>query len=143
MSKIDEIYSNELNIKITPDNNKLKQKEVNKRKPKSMKYNDKVEIKQEKITNKTKHNYNIKDTVKRPIRIDNSNNIFYINYKGESKTVRIKPGSYNLTEITLSIKNKVNEEFGIGKVKLKLTGSISDGLIYAEDSKTNQFLVDN
>jgi hypothetical protein len=142
MSRIDEIYSNKLNIKITPDNNDLKQKEVNKRKQKPRKYNDKIEIKKEKISNKTNQNYKVKDAVKRPIRIDNSNNIFFINYKGENKTVRIKPGSYNLTEISLSIQQKVNEEFGIGKVKLKLTGSISDGLIYAEDSKTNKFLID-
>jgi len=143
MSRIDEIYSNELNIKRTPEFDKLKQKIIKKRKQKSTKYNDKVEIKQDKANNKIKENYKVTDAVKRPIRIDNSNNIFFINYKGENKTVRIKPGSYNLTEISLSIQQKVNEEFGIGKVKLKLTGSISDGLIYAEESKTNKFLIDN
>ena len=142
MSRIDEIYSNKLNIKITPDKNGLKQKKVNKQKSKSNKYNDKIEINKEKRNDKTNQNYKIKDAVKRPIRIDNSNNIFFINYKGENKTVRIKPGSYNLTEISLSIQQKVNEEFGIGKVKLKMNGSISDGLIYAEESKTNKFLID-
>ena len=142
MSRIDEIYSNELNIKRTPEYEKIKQRETNKIKQKRSKYNDKLEIKKEKISNKKNQNYKVKDAVKRPIRIDNSNNIFFINYKGENKTVRIKPGSYNLTEISLSIQQKVNEEFGIGKVKLKLTGSISDGLIYAEESKTNKFLID-
>ncbi|MDZ7672949.1 MAG: hypothetical protein U5K53_08995 [Halanaerobiales bacterium] len=142
MSGIDEIYSNKLNIKITPEDNYLKQKKINKSIKKLKEYDDKIEIKKERMNNKVNQNYKIKDAVKRPIRIDNSNNIFFINYKNENKTVKIKPGSYNLTEISLSIQQKVNEEFGIGKVKLKLTGSISDGLIYAEESKSNKILID-
>ncbi len=138
MSKITEIYSKKLNINIAPNEKHAK----NKVKKSKVHIKDKVEIKQKETNKKVSSNYNIKDGVKRPIRIDNSNNIFYINYKGENKTVQIKPGSYNLTEISLSIQKKVNEEFGIGKVKLKLTGSISDGLIYAEESKNNQFLID-
>lgn len=73
------------------------------------------------------------DAVKRPIKIDNSNNTFFINHNNENKTVKIKAGEYNLTELSLSIQKKVNEKFGIGKVKLELTASASDRLIYAED----------
>lgn len=91
------------------------------------------------IKNNYKKGYKKREAIKRPIKIDNSNNMFFINYKGENKTVKIKPGNYTLTEISLSIQKKVNENFGIGKVKLKLTGSISDGFIHAEEDKTNKF----
>ena len=57
-----------------------------------------------------------KDAVKRPIKINNSNNIFFINHNDRNKAVKIDPGEYNLTEIQSAIQQQVNEEFGIGKV---------------------------
>ena len=108
--------------------------------------NDKIEINSINNENEEKKkinkNYNKPDPVKRPIKIDNNNNIFFINYKGENKTIKIKPGNYTLTEISVSIKEKINESFGMGKVKLKMTGSISDGLIHAEENETNKFLIE-
>jgi len=73
------------------------------------------------------------DPVKRPIRVDESNNIFYINHNGKNETVKVEPGEYNLTELSNEIQRKVNESFGIGKVKVELTGSGSDRLLMAED----------
>ena len=73
------------------------------------------------------------DPVKRPIKIDDSNNIFYINHNGKNETVKVEPGEYNLTELSNEIQRKVNESFGIGKVKVELTGSGSDRLLMAED----------
>ena len=75
------------------------------------------------------------DPVKRPIRVDESNNIFYINHNGENETVKVEPGEYNLTELSGEIQTKVNEEFGINKVKVDLTGSGSDRLLMAEDKR--------
>jgi len=73
------------------------------------------------------------DPIKRPIRVDESNNIFYINHNGENETVKVEPGEYNLTELSGEIQQKVNETFGIGKVTVELTGSGSDRVIRAED----------
>ena len=73
------------------------------------------------------------DPIKRPIRVDDSNNIFYINYNGENRTVKVEPGEYNLTELSSEIQTRVNEEFGINEVRVELTGSGSDRLIRAED----------
>lgn len=80
------------------------------------------------------------DAVKRPIKINNSNNIFFINHNNRNKAIKIDPGEYNLTEIQAAIHEQVNEEFGIGKVSLKITASGRDRFIYAEDkrSKDNQ-----
>jgi hypothetical protein len=47
--------------------------------------------------------------------------------------VKVDPGEYNLTELSREIQRKVNETFGIGKVKVDLTGSGSDRLLMAED----------
>ena len=76
-----------------------------------------------------------KDAVKRPIKINNSNNIFFINHNNRNRAVKIDPGEYNLTEIQAAIQQQVNEEFGIGKVSVKMTASGSDRFIYAEDKK--------
>lgn len=121
------------------ENSKPKKDNINNKKDKVLIKNKGENNKQENSINK---NYNIKDGVKRPIKIDNSNNIFFINYKGENETIKIKPGQYNLTEISLSIQEKIYESFGIGKVKLKITGSLSDGFIHAEEDKTNKFLIE-
>jgi hypothetical protein len=81
-----------------------------------------------------------KDAVKRPIKINDSNNIFFINHNDRNKAVKIDPGEYNLTEIQSAIQQQVNEEFGIGKVSLKMTASGSDRFIYAEDKKEEHVL---
>jgi len=75
------------------------------------------------------------DAVKRPIKINDSNNIFFINHNNRNRAVKIDPGEYNLTEIQAAIQQQVNEEFGIGKVSVKMTASGSDRFIYAEDKK--------
>jgi len=75
------------------------------------------------------------DAIKRPIKINDSNNIFFINHNDRNKAVKIDPGEYNLTEIQSAIQQQVNEEFGIGKVSVKMTASGSDRFIYAEDKK--------
>ncbi|TDP89664.1 hypothetical protein C7957_12325 [Halanaerobium saccharolyticum] len=80
------------------------------------------------------------DAVKRPIKINNSNNIFFINHNDRNRAVKIDPGEYNLTEIQTAIQHQVNEEFGIGKVSVKMTASGSDRFIYAEDKKEEHFL---
>ena len=77
----------------------------------------------------------IHDAVKRPIKINDSNNIFFINHNNRNRAVKIDPGEYNLTEIQAAIQQQVNEEFGIGKVSVKMTASGSDRFIYAEDKK--------
>ena len=81
-----------------------------------------------------------KDSIKRPIKINDSNNIFFINHNDRNKAVKIDPGEYNLTEIQSAIQQQVNEEFGIGKVSLKMTASGSDRFIYAEDKKEEHVL---
>ena len=81
-----------------------------------------------------------KDAVKRPIKINDSNNIFFINHNDRNKAVKIDPGEYNLTEIQSAIQQQVNEEFGIGKVSLKITASGRDRFIYAEDSSSQKLL---
>ena len=145
MAEINSIgsYENQLPIKNNTIN---KNKESNKQNKENIKKKkDKVLIKSKnnnKQNNSINKSYNIKDGVKRPIKIDNSNNIFFVNYKGENETIKIKPGQYNLTEISLSIQEKINESFGIGKVNLKMTGSLSDGFIHAEEDKTNKFLIE-
>ena len=80
------------------------------------------------------------DGVKRPIKINNSNNIFFINHNDRNRAVKIDPGEYNLTEIQAAIQQQVNEEFGIGKVSVKMTASGSDRFIYAEDKKEEHVL---
>lgn len=75
------------------------------------------------------------DTIKRPIKINTSNNIFFINHNNRNHALEIEPGEYNLTEIQAAIQQQANEEFGIGKVSLKMTASGKDNLIYAEDKK--------
>ena len=60
----------------------------------------------------------VHDAVKRPIKINDSNNIFFINHNDRNKAVKIDPGEYNLTEIQSAIQQQVNEEIGIGKVSL-------------------------
>lgn len=80
------------------------------------------------------------DAIKRPIKINNSNNIFFINHNDRNRAVKIDPGEYNLTEIQSAIQQQVNEEFGIGKVSLKITASGRDRFIYAEDSSSQKLL---
>jgi len=80
------------------------------------------------------------DAIKRPIKINNSNNIFFINHNNRNRAVKIDPGEYNLTEIQSAIQQQVNEEFGIGKVSVKMTASGSDRFIYAEDKKEEHVL---
>jgi len=80
------------------------------------------------------------DAVKRPIKINSSNNIFFINHNDRNRAVKIDPGEYNLTEIQAAIQQQVNEEFGIGKVSVKMTASGSDRFIYAEDKKEEHVL---
>jgi thiamine biosynthesis lipoprotein ApbE len=82
----------------------------------------------------------VHDAVKRPIKINDSNNIFFINHNDRNKAVKIDPGEYNLTEIQSAIQQQVNEEFGIGKVSLKMTVSGSDRFIYADDKKEEHVL---
>ena len=132
--------------KILTNNNIRKKYRNNINSKNNKQQKDKVEIKSRNNSknknNSVSNNYNIKDGVKRPIKIDNSNNIFFVNYKGENKTIKIKPGRYNLTEISISIQERINESFGIGKVNLKITGSLSDGFIHAEEDKTNKFFIE-
>ena len=80
------------------------------------------------------------NAIKRPIKINNSNNIFFINHNNRNRAVKIEPGEYNLTEIQSAIQQQVNEEFGIGKVSLKITASGRDRFIYAEDSSSQKLL---
>ena len=80
------------------------------------------------------------DAIKRPIKINNSNNIFFINHNNRNRALKIDPGEYNLTEIQAAIQQQVNEEFGIGKVSVKMTASGSDRFIYAEDKKEEHVL---
>jgi hypothetical protein len=80
------------------------------------------------------------DAIKRPIKINNSNNIFFINHNNRNKAVKIDPGEYNLTEIQAAIQQQVNEEFGIGKVSVKMTASCSDRFIYAEEGNSENLL---
>ncbi|RCW58661.1 hypothetical protein [Halanaerobium sp. ST460_2HS_T2] len=80
------------------------------------------------------------DAIKRPIKINNSNNIFFINHNNRNRALKIDPGEYNLTEIQAVIQQQVNEEFGIGKVSVKMTASGSDRFIYAEDKKEEHVL---
>ena len=80
------------------------------------------------------------NAIKRPIRINDSNNIFFINHNNRNKAVKIEPGEYNLTELQSAIHQQVNEEFGIGKVSLKITASGRDRFIYAEDSSSQKLL---
>jgi len=82
----------------------------------------------------------VHDAVKRPIKINGSNNIFFINHNNRNRAVKIDPGEYNLTEIQAAIQQQVNEEFGIGKVSLKITASGRDRFIYAEDSSSHKLL---
>jgi len=81
-----------------------------------------------------------KNGIKRPIKINNSNNIFFINYNNRNRALKIDPGEYNLTEIQAAIQHKANEEFGIGKFQLKMTASGKDRLIYAEDKKEDHIV---
>jgi len=60
----------------------------------------------------------VHDAVKRPIKINDSNNIFFINHNDRNRAVKIDTGEYNLTEIQSAIQQQVNEEIGIGKVSL-------------------------
>ena len=85
-------------------------------------------------------NLEFHDPIKRPIRVDDSNNTFYINHNGENKTVKVEAGKYNLTELSSEIQRKANETFGIGKVTVKITGSGSDRVIRAEDKIIFDFL---
>ena len=80
------------------------------------------------------------DSIRRPIKINDSNNIFFINHNNRNRAVKIDPGEYNLTEIQAAIQQQVNEEFGIGKVSVKMTASGSDRFIYAEDKKEEHIL---
>jgi len=82
----------------------------------------------------------VHDAVKRPIKINDSNNIFFINHNNRNRAVKINPGEYNLTEIQSAIQQQVNEEFGIGKVSVKMTASGSDRFVYAEDKKEEHVL---
>ena len=88
----------------------------------------------EKVTY-TREDVAARDWVKRPIKINNRNNIFFINHNNRNRALKIDPGEYNLTEIQAAIQEKANEEFGIGEVSLKMTASGKDRLIYAEDKK--------
>lgn len=80
------------------------------------------------------------DAIKRPIKVNNSNNIFFINHDNRNQALKIEPGEYNLTEIQTAIQKEANEEFGIGEVSLKMTASGSDRFIYAEDKKEENTL---
>jgi len=122
-------------------NNKKKKDEENNSVIKERK--DKLDINNEEKNknNSINKNYSVPDSIKRPIKINKNNSTFFINYKGKNKKVDVKPGKYTLTEINLTIKDQVNEKFGINKVKLKLTGTISDRLIYAEENEDNKLLI--
>ncbi len=145
MSDINNIGTYEIKI-LTNNNIRKKYKNNINSKNNKQEQKDKVEINSRDNSNNknnsVSNNYNIKDGVKRPIKIDNSNNIIFVNFKGENKKIKIKPGRYTLTEISISIQERINESFGIGKVNLKITGSLSDGFIHAEEDKTNKFLIE-
>jgi len=83
------------------------------------------------------------DPVKRPIKIDQSKNIFYINHQGKNKAVKVEEGEYTLDELSSILQKKVNEEFGMGSIKVDLTGSGYDRLVNAEDKNIFDFLNDN
>jgi len=93
----------------------------------------------EKVTY-TLEDFAAKNGIKRPIKINNSNNIFFINHNNRNRALKIDPGEYNLTEIQAAIQHKANEEFGIGKVQLKMTASGRDRFIYAEDKKEDHIV---
>ena len=139
MSNINSIGNN--------DNKIFFNKPVNSKKNKEKENNgikDKVEIKSINDENKKFHKnerINPSDKIKRPIKINKNNSIFFINFKGENKKIQVEPGNYTLTEISLSIKEKVNESFGINEMKLELTGTISDRLIYAKENETNKISI--
>lgn len=80
------------------------------------------------------------DPIKRPLQIGKSNNIFYINYNGKNETVKVDPGEYTLTELSLTIQKEVDELFGSGKIKVDLTASGSDRLLQARDSKIHNYI---
>lgn len=121
------IYFNQQNLQ-----NKPAQNENQIRTKITKKIEDENYIYEDPMKTKAKSEAGI-DPVKRPIRVDDSNNIFYINHNGENETVKVEPGEYNLTELSSEIQRKVNEEFGINEVKIELTGSGSDRLIRAKD----------
>ena len=50
----------------------------------------------------------VHDAVKRPIKINDSNNIFFINHNDRNRDVKIDPREYNLTEIQSAIQQQVN-----------------------------------
>lgn len=89
------------------------------------------------------NNEEIFELIKRPIKVDDSNNIFYINHNGENKRVKVDPGVYKLTELSSEIQRKVNETFGKGKVTVELTGSGFDRVIRAENKTIFDFLDNN
>lgn len=92
----------------------------------------------EKVTY-TLEDFAASDTIKRPIKINDSNNIFFINHNNRNRGLKIDPGEYNLTEIQAAIQHKANEEFGIGEVNLKMTASGSDRFIYARIRRKSVF----
>ena len=81
--------------------------------------------------------------IKRPLKIKSSNNIFYINYKGKNETIKIDPGEYNLTELSLAIQKKIEELFGVGKIHVDLTASGSDRVVQARDINLDDFIDDS
>jgi len=146
MTGVDEIqsnttYTNEFSKPINKDNNEKLNKQV---KRDNLNINNKPKnTKQYIYSDPKKANNNVKETldpIKRPINIDSSNNIFYINHNGENESIKIEPGKYDLIELSKAIQTKVNETFGIGKVTVELTGSGSDRVIRAEDKTIFDFL---
>ena len=146
MTGVDEIqsnttYTNEFSKPINKDNNEKLNKQA---KRDNLNINNKPENKKQYIySDPKKANNNVKETldpIKRPINIDSSNNIFYINHNGENESIKIEPGKYDLIELSKAIQTKVNETFGIGKVTVELTGSGSDRVIRAEDKTIFDFL---
>ena len=146
MTGVDEIqsnttYTNEFSKPINKDNNEKLNKQV---KRDNLNINNKPKnTKQYIYSDPKKANNNGKETldpIKRPINIDSSNNIFYINHNGENESIKIEPGKYDLIELSKAIQTKVNETFGIGKVTVELTGSGSDRVIRAEDKTIFDFL---
>lgn len=134
-------YTNEFSKPINKDNNEKLNKQakrdnlnINKKPANKDQY---IYSDPKKVNNKSKETL---DPIKRPINIDSSNNIFYINHNGENESIKIEPGKYDLIELSKAIQTKVNETFGIGKVTVELTGSGSDRLIRAEDKTIFDFL---
>lgn len=78
---------------------------------------------------------NIGDGLSRPIKINSSNGTFFINHNAQNKSVKIEAGEYNLRELQAALKQKVNEQFGINQISVKLTAAGKDRLLYAEDKK--------